>query len=378
MAKDDVLIAGAGPVGLTLALALSRAGIGVRVFEKRAGLNEASRASTWHPPTLEILDRLGVLAPLLHQGARIDRIAWLRAGQGLAAAMELAHLAPHTRFPFRWHFEQARATPALLAALPRDTVRFGAEVLGCDQDAAGVTLHLAGNETARGRLAIAADGAHSALRQAAGIAVERGAYGHRVLRLVTPLDLAAHLPGLAGAGVGYVFAGERSASLLRMPGVWRIILRVPPEMPDETALSAAFRAPLLETFLPELPRELKLVSADVYGVAKGIARGMRAGRVLVVGDAAHVTNTRGGMNMNAGLHDAATLAACIAAGADLDAWAVAREAVTRGALLERTDRAVATGAAWLDAAIAAAADPAARLSWLSEGAMLDTATKGMP
>lgn len=373
-----MLIAGAGPVGLTLALALHRAGVRVRVFEKRAGLNEASRASTWHPPTLDILDRLGVLAPLLGQGARIGRIAWLRAGAGLAAAMDLDALAGHTRFPFRWHLEQARATPALLAALPAGTVRFGAEVLGCAQEPSGVTLHLADGTAARGRLAVAADGAHSALRAAAGIEVERGAYGHRVLRLVTPLDLAAHLPGLAGAGVGYVFSGERSVSLLKMPGVWRIILRVPPEITDETALAPEFFTPLLERFLPELPRPLPVVASDVYGVAKGIAARMRAGRVLVVGDAAHVTNTRGGMNMNAGLHDAATLAACIAAGADLDAWAAARETVTRTALLERTDRAVATGAAWLDAAVAAAADPGARLAWLSEAAMLDTATKGMP
>jgi len=82
--------------------------------------------------------------------------------------------------------------------------------------------------------------------------------------------------------------------------------------------------------------------------------------------------------MNAGLHDAATLAATIAAGRSLDAWAQAREAVTRDVLLERTDRAVATGAAWLDAAIAAAATPESARAWLAEGAMLDTATRGSP
>lgn len=378
MDKDRVLIAGAGPVGLTLALALHRAGVPVAVFEKRSTLNEASRASTWHPPTLEILDRLGVLGPLLGQGVRVDRIAWLRAGQGLAAAMELSLLSSRTKFPFRWHFEQARATPALLAALPPGMVRFGAEVVGFETSGASVALHLAGGMREAGRLAVAADGAHSVLRDAAGIGVERGAYGHRVLRLVTPLALEDFVPGLAGAGIAYVFDGESSISLLKMPGVWRIIIRVPAATTDEAAREPGFRVPILRRFFPGLPDPLPLADMDVYGVAKGIAATMRAGPVLVAGDAAHVTNTRGGMNMNAGLHDAATLAATIAAGGHLDRWAAARERVTRDVLLERTDRAVATGAAWLDAAIADAADPLRATAWLAGGAMLDTAHEGAP
>jgi 2-polyprenyl-6-methoxyphenol hydroxylase-like FAD-dependent oxidoreductase len=198
-----------------------------------------------------------------------------------------------------------------------------------------------------------------------------------VLRLVTRLQLEAHVPGLAGAGVAYVFDGAASVSLLKMPGVWRVILRVPPETTDAAALAADFRAPLLQKFLPDLP-PLPVETADVYGVAKGIAATMRAGRVLVVGDAAHVTNTRGGMNMNAGLHDAATLAATIIAEASLEAWAAARMRVTREHLLERTDRAVASAGLWRDEALAAARAPATARAWLASAAMLDTAEQGMP
>lgn len=378
MSTDRILIAGAGPVGLALALSLHRQGHDVAVFEKRAGLNTASRASTWHPPTLALLDRLGLLATLLPRGVRVDRVAWLHAGKGLAAAMDFSLLDGLTPFPFRWHFEQAQATPALLAALPPGTVRFGAEVTGLAQDAGGVSLLLADGTREAGRLAVAADGAHSALREAAGIAVETGAYGHRVLRLVTDLALESVVPGLDGAGVAYVFDGEASVSLLKMPGVWRIIIRVPADTSDAAAREEGFRRPILERFFPGLPWPLQLVELDVYGVAKGIAGRMRAGSVLVVGDAAHVTNTRGGMNMNAGLHDAATLAATIAADADLDAWARARERVTREVLLERTDRAVATGAAWLAAAIEAASSHTRARAWLAAGAMLDTASQGAP
>lgn len=371
-----MLIAGAGPVGLTLAALLHQAGVPVAVFEKRGALNAASRASTWHPPTLAILHRLGVLAPLLGHGVRVDRIAWLTAGQGADATLDLGLLAPHPH-PYRWHFEQAQATPAILAALP-DMVRFDAEVVGAAQDSHGVTLHLADGTREHGALAVAADGAHSALREAAGIAVDRGAYGHRVLRLVSDVKLERHMPGLDGAGVAYVFDGAASTSLLKMPGVWRIILRVPPDTPDDAALAEGFHAPLLKRFLPGLPDPLPVVSADVYGVAKGIAATMRAGRILVVGDAAHVTNTRGGMNMNAGLHDAATLAATIAAGASLAAWAAAREQVTRDVLLARTDRAVASAAAWRDEAVAAASHPDTARAWLRDAAMLDSAETGMP
>lgn len=373
--NERILIAGAGPVGLVAAVALHQAGLPVAVFEKRPALGAASRASTFHPSTLEVLDRLGVLAPLIPRGRRIDRLGWFRAGAGLAAQLDLALLEGHARFAWRWHFEQAGLTPALLAALPAGTVRFGAEVVGFVQDADGVALTFADRSVARGSHAIAADGAHSVLRMAAGIATETGTYGHRVLRLMTAAPLERHLHG---AGIAYVFEGERSISLLHMPALWRVVIRVPAGTPDAQAVREAFWQPLVRRFLPEAPDPLPIESADVYGVAKGIAHRMRLGRLLVVGDAAHVTNTRGGMNMNAGVHDAYTLAATLAAGGDLDNWATARLRVTRESLLERTDRAVASGSAWLARAEAVSRDPDAARQWLFEAAMLDTYLAGMP
>jgi 2-polyprenyl-6-methoxyphenol hydroxylase-like FAD-dependent oxidoreductase len=373
--SERVLIAGAGPVGLVAALALHQAGLKVAVFEKRDQLGAASRASTFHPATLDVLDRLGVLAPLASEGRRIDRLGWFRAGQGLAARLDLALLQGQARFPWRWHFEQAQLTPALLAALPPGTVRFGAEVAGFTQDEGGIALRLADGTIEHGRHAIAADGAHSALRHAAAIASEIGTYGHRVLRLMTPAPLERHLHG---AGIAYVFDGERSISLLHMPDLWRVVIRVPADTPDDEAVRESFWHPLVRRFLPDAPHPLPVASADVYGVAKGIAARMRKGRLLVIGDAAHVTNTRGGMNMNAGVHDAWTLAATLAAAGDLDAWEAARLRVTRDVLLERTDRAVATGSAWLAEAEAVSRDAAVARHWLFQAAMLDTYCEGMP
>lgn len=376
----DVLIAGAGPVGLTLALALHRRGLEVRVLEKREGLSTASRASTFHPPTLEALDELGVFAALRPGGVQVDRILWHRVDSGESATLDLGILAGETRFPFRWHREQHWLTPALLAALPPDAVRFDAGVAALAQDDAGVSVSTEDGTTHRAPYLIGCDGASGAVRGLAGIAAETSDYAHRVLRLLTPLDLRRHIPGLDG--LGYLYDATGSCSLLRMPEVWRLIFRIAPEMSDDAAMAEDHARARIARFLPHVA-DMPISGRDVYGVRKAMAVAYRAGRVLLAGDAAHLTNTRGGMNMNAGVHDAMTLAATLRrvfdGGADalLDAWAAARLATVRGALLPRTDARVAADPSNEVARMAAMAPDQAR-AWAREASMLDIAKAGMP
>jgi 2-polyprenyl-6-methoxyphenol hydroxylase-like FAD-dependent oxidoreductase len=376
----DVVVAGAGPVGLTLALALHRRGVAVRVLEKREGLSAASRASTFHPPTLEALEELGIFAALRPGGVRVDRILWRRVDTGAAATLDLGILADETRFPFRWHREQHWLTPALLAALPAGAVRFDAGVEGLEGDGSGVTLRCGDGSTHRARFAVGCDGASGAVRRLAGIAAETSDYPHRVLRLLTPLDLSAHLPGLDG--LGYLYDAGGSCSLLRMPEVWRLIFRIPPEMTEAAAMAEDHARARIARFLPGL-RDMPVSGRDVYGVRKAMAVACRAGRVLLAGDAAHLTNTRGGMNMNAGIHDAMTLAATLDAvlrgGPDalLDRWAAARLAAVRGALLPRTEARVAADPAGEVARMAALTPDEAR-GWAREASMLDIAKAGEP
>jgi 2-polyprenyl-6-methoxyphenol hydroxylase-like FAD-dependent oxidoreductase len=376
----DILIAGAGPVGLTLALALHKRGIEIRVLEKREGLSTASRASTFHPPTLEALDELGVFAGLRPGGVQVDRILWRRVDSGEAATLDLGILKDETRFPFRWHREQHYLTPALLAALPAGTVRFGAGVSAIMQNGSGVSVSCDDGSNHRARYLIGCDGSSGAMRGLAGIEAETNDYAHRVLRLLTPLDLRAHVPGLDG--LGYLYDGTGSCSLLRMPEVWRVILRMPPTMTDDEALSDGYARAQLGRFLPQVA-DLPIGGSDVYGVRKAMAVAYRAGRVLLAGDAAHLTNTRGGMNMNAGVHDAMTLAATLRrvldGGGDglLDGWAAARLQTVRGALLPRTDARVAADPAGEVARMAAMTPDLAR-NWAREASMLDIAKAGMP
>jgi 2-polyprenyl-6-methoxyphenol hydroxylase-like FAD-dependent oxidoreductase len=378
--ETEIVIAGAGPVGLALALALTRRGIAVRVLEKREALSAASRASTFHPPTLDALDQLGVLAPLLPEGVRVDRILWRQVETGAAAGIDLGILGAETGFPFRWHREQQDVTPALLAALPPGCVRFGAGVTALSQDDAGVTLRAADGSTHRARYAVGCDGASGALRGLAGIGVEGNDYAHRVLRILTPHDLREDVPGLDG--LGYLYDATGSCSLLRMPEVWRLIFRVPPEMSDADAMEEAHARGRIARFLPGL-QGLEVAGRDVYGVKRAMATAYRAGRVLLAGDAAHLTNTRGGMNMNAGIHDAMTLAATLdlvlggEPGPLLQDWAEARLRVVREALLPRSEGRVAADPA-AEVARMAALTPDQALVWAREASMLDMARVGEP
>ena len=381
----EVVIAGAGPVGLVAALALARAGIEVVLLEKRDALSAASKASTFHPPTLEILDTLGVLDAVQAQGEVVRRIQY-RTPAGPFAEFSMADLAERTRFPFRLHLEQARVTPAMLRlfeGLPGAHALFGTEFAGVGQDGDGVVVRArrAGGEVElRARFLVGCDGAHSAVRQALGIGFEGEAYPHKILRVMTTDDLDAVLPGIAP--VTYLFNAPRSISFLRMPDCWRIILRVPDVVEDATAMRDDWLGERLAEVLPSWTRLPAIAGRDVYGVSRRVAASFAAGAVLLAGDSAHVTNTRGGMNMNCGMHDAFALAGAMARALRDGALgeggraAVARAAAERRRvalemLIPRTDRAVAGGDAWLGKIRATAASPADAASYLATAAMLD-------
>ena len=383
---ERIAVAGAGPVGLCAALLLARHGHEVTVFEKREELSPASRASTFHPPTLDLLDRLGVLSEAEPLGRRIDEIHYYRCLLGrptLAACFPMSLLAGSTQHPYRLHLEQALMTPLLLRALGacvRARVVFDAEVTALHQHDGVVDVVVRGGGALKphrfDRL-IGADGAHSAVRTAAGLAFDGVDYEKRVLRVMTPLDLRQWVPGLAG--ISYLYDGADSISLLEMRHVWRIIIRLPASISDEAALNPAFIARETARFLP-LGEPLPIVSTDIYRTSQRVASAYGAGRVLLAGDAAHVTNTRGGMNMNCGLHDAWALAQAFAQAdpnAALTRYAAERRAVVMQELIPHTDRLVDGGASWLAAVERISRDPERTDAFLRSAAMVDIAPPGL-
>jgi 3-(3-hydroxy-phenyl)propionate hydroxylase len=105
-----VLVAGAGPVGLTAAYALARAGIEVSVFERAGGLAEDLRASTWHPPTLDMMEELGLIRPILADGLIARHTQYRDRKTGAIAQFDMELLRGETNHPYRVQYEQFKYT----------------------------------------------------------------------------------------------------------------------------------------------------------------------------------------------------------------------------------------------------------------------------
>lgn len=324
-----VLVAGAGPVGMVAAAALVRRGIAVTVLEAEPALPMELRASTFHAPTLDMLDDLGAAAPMIAEGLVAPTLQYRNRDHSLIAALDFGLIADATRHPFRVQCEQFKLT-RILAGLLRDApgfaLRFDATVSGCEDLGDRVRVTLADGSTLDGAWLIGADGARSAVRRATGIEFQGFTWPERFLVLSTPFDFAAAITGLAD--VSYYADPEEWFFLLRVPGLWRAMFPVKPEVSEEEVASDDFAAARMARILAGGgPYEIR--HRTLYRVHQRVAETFRRGRVLLAGDAAHINNPLGGMGLNGGIHDAVnlaeTLAQVVLGGAD-------------DALLDRYDR----------------------------------------
>lgn len=311
--EDRVFIAGAGPVGLVAAAALVRRGVPVTVFEAAPELSKESRASTFHPPTLDMLDDLEVARDLVAAGLIAPRLQYRSKRDGVIAAFDFSGISDLTRHPYRLQCEQFNLTRIIHAKLKNDpsfTLEFGKRVCGVTQDEHGVTVrlcHLDGAiEERRGRWLIGADGARSAVRKALDIEFEGFTWPERFLVVSTPFNFRAVLPELDS--VSYVADPVQWHFLLEIPGgIWRVMFPIAPEVADEVALSPAFAQQCLTSVASGIDT-YELVHITLYRVHQRVACSFRCGRVFLAGDAAHINNPLGGMGMNGGIHDAVNLA----------------------------------------------------------------------
>ncbi len=309
MKRTKILVVGAGPVGAIAAYRLALAGLDVALLESDSSHPEDMRASTLHPPTLAMLNELGVLDALEAQGLRAPIYAYRNRRTGNVLAFDMAEISDLTPYPYRLQCEQFKITrllTPLLAKLPNAEVHFSRRLASFEQDADGVTAHFEAPleiETWRADYMIGADGANSIVRKWLNVPFSGFTYPEKFLTLSTEYPLERDIPNMAS--VNYVADPDEWCVLLKVPQFWRVLVPVTDDRSDEDIVSDANKTAIFSRLIgAEAAEKLETAHRTIYRVHQRVAERYREGRVLLAGDAAHLNNPLGGFGMNSGVHDA--------------------------------------------------------------------------
>jgi 3-(3-hydroxy-phenyl)propionate hydroxylase len=312
-----VLIVGAGPVGMVCALALNRRGVAVTVCEQEPAPVRDQRAASIHPPTLSLLDELGVTRKIIPLGHVSPTYRFHdRVSNAVVAEFDLNRMADEFRFPFVLQYEQYKLTASITAEYANGgdfDVRFSHAVTGLTQKADHVEAEIAspsGSERLDATYVIGCDGGRSTVRKLAGIEFEGFTYPEKFIKIATTFDFAEVNPNLVYRN--YFSDPDEWCNLFKVRGespggLWRAIFPLRADEDDAEALAPEKIEARLQKFFPKAGR-YHVEYVNVYPVSQCVAATMRSGRVLLAGDAAHVNNPIGGMGMNGGIHDAINLA----------------------------------------------------------------------
>jgi 3-(3-hydroxy-phenyl)propionate hydroxylase len=316
--RNRVLIVGAGPVGMVCALALHRAGVDVTVFEQESAPVKDQRAASLHPPTIEMLDELGIAERIIPHGLISPAYRFHDRLTGeVVTEFDLTLLAGELKFPFVLQYEQYKITRDLTEQFANDSdfdVRFAHRVVAIEQRVDEIALDVmnpAGEvERHLGAYVIGADGGRSTVRKVAEIAFDGFTYPERFVKIATTFDFAASHDAYVFRN--YVSDPDEWCNLFKVrgerdPGLWRAIMPTRPGESEEEATSPAGIEARLQKFFPK-SGAYEIEYCNVYTVSQCVAETFRKGRVLLAGDSAHVNNPIGGMGMNGGIHDAINLA----------------------------------------------------------------------
>jgi 3-(3-hydroxy-phenyl)propionate hydroxylase len=309
--KDPIIVAGAGPVGGVIALYLAREGFNVVLLEKEKVLPEDLRASTFHPPSMDMLDKLGVMGRLIELGLIVAKYQYRDRRTGEIAEFDMSAIKDETNHPYRLQCEQWRLNKICceeLRKIPNAKVLFEHGVIKIiDQDANGVNILLStpdGEKSMRGSYVIGAEGANSMVRQTSGLQYGGFTYPEKFLVASTSYPLEKFLPRLSG--VNYVSDPEEWCVVLRCNNMWRVLFPTKPGETNERLLSDEYIQDRLHHLAPK-KGDFEIGHRTLYNVHQRVADTYRKGRVLLAGDSAHINNPLGGMGMNGGLHDAFNL-----------------------------------------------------------------------
>ncbi len=332
---DRILIAGAGPVGLTAALDLARRGIPVTVLEAGNKIFDDPRAGTIHPPTLELFARVGVTAPMLARGYIVRNYQYRDRRAGVVADFDLGALAGDTPYPYRLMLEQHKICHILLDLLKAHAcceVLMEHRVAGVTQEDDGVSATVetpSGSKTLRGLWMIGCDGGRSQVRKSMKVDFSGFTYEERFLILSTRYDFEP----FGYALTNYIADPDEWCALFKVPGhdergTWRVVFPVDARSPVEDIFSEGEVQRRIQGFHRK-DGDYDVIHRNIYSVHQRVASCYRDGKILIAGDAAHVNNPLGGMGMNFGFHDAFNLTEKLAA--------ITRDGASEG-LLDLYDR----------------------------------------
>ena len=312
----DVIVAGGGTTGLTLASELRLHGVHVLVLERDAEPTRIVRSLGLHARSIEVMDQRGLLERFLALGQEVFARRLLR-GHPQAGAGAAGHRAPvHPRHPAEHH--RPPAGRARRRGRRRD--RRGCELVGLSQDEDGVTAELADGTQPRARYLVGCDGGRSTVRKLLGI----GFPGEptTVETLLGEMQVTADPATIAAANEEVRKTQLRFGLMPLGDGAYRVGVpaagvaedrAVPPTMED---FQRQLRAVAGTDFGAHSPRWLSR-----FGNSTRLADHYRAGRALLAGDAAHIHSPACGQGLNLGIQDAFNLGWKLAA--EVSGWAPA-------------------------------------------------------
>jgi 3-(3-hydroxy-phenyl)propionate hydroxylase len=310
MKSTQVIVAGAGPVGTVTAYRLASMGFDVILCEAGANCAVDLRASTFHPPTLEMLDELGMADELIERGLKAPVYHFRERASGEVVEFDLSELEGKEKYPFRLQCEQHVLSSMVAKKLenhPKAEVLFNHKVVHFEQTEDGVEVALEGPfsiEKIKAKYLVAADGGNSIIRKWLGVEFEGFTYPEKFLTLSTKVELKDYIDNLAY--VSYVSDPKEWMVLLRVPSVWRILVPASEDQPDEFLLSDEKKNQVFRDLIGR--EDVETEHRTIYRVHQRVAKKFNHGRVCLVGDACHMNNPLGGFGMNSGIHDGWNLA----------------------------------------------------------------------
>jgi len=294
----EVLICGAGPTGLTLAIELARRNVDVRIIDKETTPPDNARALVMKPCSLIAAERMGFLDRLLEEGVAVDTMSYSFEGRIIATATSSS-----VRWPWNHNVGEDRVVPLLTDILQSFgvLVERGIELKSFEQreEAIDVSLEnrLGETEAASVGWLIGCDGVHSPMRDGAGIAFE----GHE--RTLNWHVLDADIDGWPYKdSTGMLFFESLLVGVYRTRDVYRIYSASFERNKESWSRVRDF----LRQHVPSAELGPPLSDTEFHSVSK-ISENFRKGRILLAGDAAHAMSPSGGLGLNCGIQDALNL-----------------------------------------------------------------------